>query len=107
MRSVRQRAAVWKQYQPRSQRHQAALERESALGARNCAGIPSTGARLRFVPQEREGTKGLALSVSREPPQVAEAFAFIARRSVAASLHELCCVHSLRSCPFDSHSGTF
>jgi hypothetical protein len=60
MRNVRQRAAIWKQYQPRPQRYQAALERKFALGSRHCAGISQASARLHELFEERKSTKGLA-----------------------------------------------
>src|SRR5262249_49696557 len=59
LRYLRQRAAVWKQNQSRSQREPAPLEREPPAGARAGERRQQARSRLHRVPQGRQGRQGI------------------------------------------------
>ena len=59
LRSLRQRSAIWKQYQSRAQRPAAALECQPAASARQGSGRQPAYARLRQLSAQRQSYQGL------------------------------------------------
>src|SRR5258708_39565810 len=77
MRNVRQRAAIWKQHQPRPQCQPSALECEPASGKGGCERRIQARAGLHFLPEVRQGREGVGIEFFVKGPPDLEALSFL------------------------------